>query len=167
MVRTPKTSTVYPISIGYKNSYRVWSRQVGRARWAKDNTLLNYWWVACLGIALSTTYETECRPERWVQRWVNHEFNRMLLILLTVWRRGRDSNPRNLTVRLISSQVHSTTLPPLRVSHHDFEAPTFGSLHLLRLVAAERWILAHRFLDQVTPSARPCRPCTGAAPRAR
>ena len=30
------------------------------------------------------------------------------------WRRGRDSNPRNGdTVRLISSQVHSTTLPPL------------------------------------------------------
>src|SRR5437879_3241813 len=31
------------------------------------------------------------------------------------WRRGRDSNPRyGDTVRLISSQVHSTTLPPLR-----------------------------------------------------
>lgn len=30
------------------------------------------------------------------------------------WRRGRDSNPRYVTVRLISSQVHSTTLPPLR-----------------------------------------------------
>src|SRR3990167_7504188 len=31
------------------------------------------------------------------------------------WRRGRDSNPRyGVTVRLISSQVHSTTLPPLR-----------------------------------------------------
>ena len=34
---------------------------------------------------------------------------------LASWRRGRDSNPRNLTVRLISSQVHSTTLPPLQV----------------------------------------------------
>ena len=33
------------------------------------------------------------------------------------WRRGWDSNPRNLAVRLISSQVQSTTLPPLlRVS---------------------------------------------------
>ena len=32
-----------------------------------------------------------------------------------IWRRGRDSNPRyGVTVRLISSQVHSTTLPPLR-----------------------------------------------------
>jgi hypothetical protein len=32
------------------------------------------------------------------------------------WRRGRDSNPRyGDTVRLISSQVHSTTLPPLQV----------------------------------------------------
>jgi hypothetical protein len=31
------------------------------------------------------------------------------------WRRGWDSNPRyGETVRLISSQVHSTTLPPLR-----------------------------------------------------
>ena len=29
------------------------------------------------------------------------------------WRRGWDSNPRYLAVRLISSQVHSTTLPPL------------------------------------------------------
>lgn len=33
-----------------------------------------------------------------------------------IWRRGWDSNPRyGVTVRLISSQVHSTTLPPLRV----------------------------------------------------
>ncbi len=32
------------------------------------------------------------------------------------WRRGWDSNPRyGKTVRLISSQVHSTTLPPLRL----------------------------------------------------
>src|SRR5574343_324899 len=30
------------------------------------------------------------------------------------WRRGWDSNPRYLAVRLISNQVHSTTLPPLR-----------------------------------------------------
>ena len=30
------------------------------------------------------------------------------------WRRGGDSNPGYLAVRLISSQVHSTTLPPLR-----------------------------------------------------
>src|SRR5688572_5043361 len=31
------------------------------------------------------------------------------------WRRGRDSNPRYaINVRLISSQVHSTTLPPLQ-----------------------------------------------------
>ena len=33
---------------------------------------------------------------------------------LTKWRRGRDSNPRYLTAHLISSQAHSTTLPPLR-----------------------------------------------------
>jgi hypothetical protein len=34
---------------------------------------------------------------------------------LRFWRRGRDSNPRYaIHVRLISSQVHSTALPPLR-----------------------------------------------------
>ena len=32
----------------------------------------------------------------------------------SIWRRGWDSNPRYLTVRLISSQVHSATLPPLQ-----------------------------------------------------
>ncbi len=30
-----------------------------------------------------------------------------------LWRRGWDSNPRYLAVRLISNQVHSATLPPL------------------------------------------------------
>ncbi len=38
----------------------------------------------------------------------------------TCWRRGWDSNPRYLSVRLISSQVHSTTLPPLRVENGCF-----------------------------------------------
>ena len=32
----------------------------------------------------------------------------------TSWRREWDSNPRYLAVRLISSQVHSTSLPSLR-----------------------------------------------------
>src|SRR5690606_5202294 len=33
-----------------------------------------------------------------------------------IWRRGRDSNPRGaINACLISSQVHSTALPPLRV----------------------------------------------------
>ncbi len=32
------------------------------------------------------------------------------------WRRGWDSNPRYLAVRLISNQVRSTTPPPLRVA---------------------------------------------------
>lgn len=37
------------------------------------------------------------------------------------WRRGWDSNPRyGKTVRLISSQVHSTTLPPLRLPFRVF-----------------------------------------------
>ncbi len=36
---------------------------------------------------------------------------------LRIWRRGRDSNPRRaINPCLISSQVHSTTLPPLRWS---------------------------------------------------
>ena len=39
---------------------------------------------------------------------------------LNYWRRGWDSNPRYLAVRLISSQVHSTTLPPLRVENGCF-----------------------------------------------
>ncbi len=38
-----------------------------------------------------------------------------LRVSFLIWRRRRDSNPRyGSTVRLISSQVHSTTLPPLR-----------------------------------------------------
>ena len=32
------------------------------------------------------------------------------------WRRGRDSNPRYLSVRWFSRPVHSTTLPPLLCS---------------------------------------------------
>src|SRR5690606_2247324 len=37
--------------------------------------------------------------------------------LLRIWRRGGDSNPRGaINACLISSQVHSTTLPPLRWS---------------------------------------------------
>ena len=37
--------------------------------------------------------------------------------MMLFWRRERDSNPRyGETVRLISSQVQSTTLPSLRVS---------------------------------------------------
>ncbi len=35
------------------------------------------------------------------------------LIFNISWRRGRDSNPRNLAVHLISNQTQSTTLPPL------------------------------------------------------
>src|SRR5690606_31168777 len=39
--------------------------------------------------------------------------------LLRIWRRGGDSNPRGaINACLISSQVHSTTLPPLRWSRH-------------------------------------------------
>ena len=34
--------------------------------------------------------------------------------LLRKWRRGRDSNPRNLAVHALSKRAHSTTLPPLR-----------------------------------------------------
>jgi hypothetical protein len=34
-------------------------------------------------------------------------------LMKVTWRRGRDSNPRNLAVHLISNQTQSTTLPPL------------------------------------------------------
>ena len=37
---------------------------------------------------------------------------------MPAWRRGRDSNPRYLAAHLISSQAHSTTLPPLLKNHH-------------------------------------------------
>ena len=37
-----------------------------------------------------------------------------MIVLCVEWRRGRDSNPRLVAQRLISSQVQSTTLPPLR-----------------------------------------------------
>ena len=54
----------------------------------------------------------------------SHPFSRMCRPRVTVtrahvpprnksWRRGRDSNPRNLAVHLISNQTQSTTLPPL------------------------------------------------------
>ena len=57
--------------------------------------------------------------------------------LLKNWRREWDSNPRYLAVRLISSQVHSTTLPSLRnraararrdsSSRVCFKSPAFGA----------------------------------------
>ena len=39
--------------------------------------------------------------------------NSILSYVKFSWRRGRDSNPRNLAVHLISNQTQSTTLPPL------------------------------------------------------
>ena len=66
------------------------------------------------------------------------------------WRRGWDSNPRyGDTVRLISSQVHSTTLPPLR-----------------SLVFVEPAILAEAFCDFFRAAAFRGRPCRAAAPPA-
>ena len=40
-------------------------------------------------------------------------FTRIMGLAESFWRRGRDSNPRNLAVHLISNQTQSTTLPPL------------------------------------------------------
>ena len=51
------------------------------------------------------------------------------------WRRGWDSNPRYLAVRLISSQVHSTTLPPLQVGNR------CGRFRKRRIVADSLWHL--------------------------
>ena len=62
------------------------------------------------------------RRAKGVQRGVERNTGRKGPYLLASWRRGRDSNPRNLAVRLISSQVHSTTLPPLRHSQFNVSA---------------------------------------------
>ena len=40
------------------------------------------------------------------------------------WRRGWDSNPRDLAAHLISSQARSTTLPPLRMRAAERRPPT-------------------------------------------
>ena len=42
-----------------------------------------------------------------------HTRDSILSYVKVSWRRGRDSNPRNLAVHLISNQTQSTTLPPL------------------------------------------------------
>ncbi len=60
--------------------------------------------------------------------------------LIREWRRGRDSNPRYLAVRLISNQVHSTTLPPLRepetIAHFMPWTTRFLCIGLLLILAA-------------------------------
>ncbi len=57
-----------------------------------------------VGTANSTSRQKAKNPKR-----INH-------LGFCFWRRGWDSNPRYLAVRLISSQVQSTTLPPLQDS---------------------------------------------------
>jgi hypothetical protein len=65
-----------------------------------------------------------CSPMRAHRTQGSHPFGGMPRPRVTVtrahvpprkisWRRGRDSNPRNLAVHLISNQTQSTTLPPL------------------------------------------------------
>ncbi len=73
---------------------------------------------------------------------------------LTHWRRGRDSNPRYVSVRLISSQVQSTTLPPL-----------LNFVHSAWPVTAKSSIL-YRTRARLKPSARTIRQDTGGAPPA-
>ena len=48
-----------------------------------------------------------------------HFSDQSRLLWMQFWRRGWDSNPRYLAVRLISSQVHSATLPPLQCGTTD------------------------------------------------
>src|SRR5258706_2440730 len=47
---------------------------------------------------------------------------------LGIWRRGRDSNPRYLSVQQISSLPRSTTLPPLRVTSERVDFSSFAKL---------------------------------------
>src|ERR1035437_11019677 len=57
--------------------------------------------------------EPQAQSPAWCGAWANFH----LLIAswkLGYWGREWDSNPRYLAVRLISSQVHSATLPSLR-----------------------------------------------------
>src|SRR5574343_1767665 len=61
-------------------------------------------------------YRTAVFHEHVVQWRLNKKAREITGLDVTMWRRGRDSNPRYLAVRLISNQVHSTTLPPLRGS---------------------------------------------------
>ena len=52
-------------------------------------------------------------PAAWVANILKTGNLSECLIFKVTWRRGRDSNPRNLAVHLISNQTQSTTLPPL------------------------------------------------------
>src|SRR5262249_45883886 len=74
-----------------------------------------------------------CRPKR--------STGREGPCLFATWRRGWDSNPRYIAVRLISSQVHSTTLPPLQDSWLETAARA-GSISAV-VIQAESDILAH------------------------
>ena len=49
----------------------------------------------------------------WAKTWTEKKNGQQRPVFRACWRRGWDSNPRYLAVRLISSQVHSATLPPL------------------------------------------------------
>ncbi|MDB6113632.1 MAG: hypothetical protein JWQ62_577 [Lacunisphaera sp.] len=62
------------------------------------------------------------------------------------WRRGRDSNPRDLAAHLISSQARSTTLPPLR--------DNLPSPRLRRVWAAERRVLPRKRKQKLRFTAR-------------
>ena len=47
------------------------------------------------------------------------------------WRRGRDSNPRDLAARRFSRPLHSTTLPPLQCTYHHSAIPRLCAMLLL------------------------------------
>ena len=74
------------------------------------------------------------------------QVNQLLRALF--WRRGWDSNPRYLTVRLISSQVHSATLPPLQC--------------VVATILAG-WMIVSSLFRPRAPKESPGRPCKVAA----
>ena len=91
---------------------------------------------AVAGQSLDGGGSTRKQPKylRYVFWYVNYKYLYKSLIHIGIWRRGWDSNPRYLAVRLISSQVHSATLPPLRYSTCNFSFNRFraglAALHL-------------------------------------
>jgi hypothetical protein len=74
----------------------------------------------CLALRAASPCRTAILP--FCRTWGSHRITPLRQIrksplagALRIWRRGGDSNPRYaINVCLISSQVHSTTLPPLR-----------------------------------------------------
>jgi hypothetical protein len=91
-----KEQELYIQSVLDTRTVTVSGRAKSEGQGGQSTTLCSTMGGSCLGIALSTTYETERRLVRWVQRWVNWKFSRMLLILLTNWRERRPTSRMNV-----------------------------------------------------------------------